>query len=198
MNRVVWGAALAIVVLAVTSAGLSIASSDQNIRAGLWNNGQATWSDIQLLDVFWRFARGYRPEQPIPYSHITHAQLNKMECQYCHSGVNKSPYATIPSTESCMGCHSKIQVKKNAESIQKLKSLHESGQPIEWEPVHHLPEHVRFSHERHLKAGVGCQQCHGQIQEMEVVEKVSSLKMGWCLSCHRHHGASVDCITCHH
>ena len=168
-----------------------------NIRAGLWNDGKAVFSDIELIDVlgFLKYRRGYKPEQPINYSHVVHVQKNNIECQYCHSGVNKSPYATIPSLETCMGCHK--NVKTESDEIKKLTKHWEEGKPIEWEPVHHLPEHVYFTHERHVKAGIGCQSCHGQVQQMEVVEKASSMKMGFCVSCHRENGASIDCLTCH-
>ena len=70
-------------------------------------------------------------------------------------------------------------------------------EPIPWVKVHVMPDYVKFNHKRHIKGGVGCQECHGQIQEMEQVERVSSMKMGWCVSCHRERGASIDCVVCH-
>ncbi len=166
-------------------------------RAGLWRDGKAVFSDIQLIDTLGllKYARGYKPEQPINFSHVIHVQKNNMECTYCHSGVNKSPYATIPAVDTCMGCHK--LVKTESEEIKKLTEYYEKGEPVPWEPVHHLPEHVYFTHERHIKAGIGCQNCHGQVQEMEKVEKASSLKMGFCVSCHRENGASIDCAVCH-
>jgi len=171
-------------------------SSQPNYEAGLWNEGKAVFSDVKALDVFWKYARGYQPEQPIKFSHRVHVQKNNMECQYCHSGVNKSPFATIPSLELCMGCHK--SVVSDRPEIQKLKKEYfDLNKPVEWVPVNNLPEHVYFTHERHIKAGVGCHSCHGQVPEMEVVEKVSSLKMGFCVSCHRDRGASIDCLVCH-
>ena len=95
---------------------------------------------------------------------------------YCHSGVTKSHYATIPAVETCMGCHKLVHT--DAPEIKKLKQYYDEKRPVEWEPVNNLPEHAHFNHERHLKAGVGCQTCHGQINKMEVVEKVASLKDG--------------------
>ena len=88
-------------------------------------------------------------------------------------------------------------MKTESEEIKKLAEHYKTGTPVEWEPVHRLPEHVYFTHERHVKAGVACQTCHGQVQLMPQVEKASSLKMGWCLSCHRENGASIDCAVCH-
>lgn len=164
--------------------------------AGLWRKGKAVFSDIKLFDIFKKYTRGYTPEQPISYSHVIHVKKLGIECQYCHSGVSKSSYATVPSVETCMGCHNVVQ--KGSEEIKKLAKYWEEQKPVEWEPVNHLPEHAVFNHQRHVKAGVGCHSCHGQVQNMPVVEKVSSLKMGFCISCHRDRGVSFDCAVCHY
>lgn len=190
------------------------------IRGGVWNDGQAALWDLNIFDHFHYFgpenrARGYRPEQPIKFSHVVHVQQFKMECKFCHWNVAKSPYAAIPEVQTCMACHSlvkgknvlkkeaeKSQAEKDAEAwkvteIKKIEDLWNAGKQIPWVKVHVMPDHVRFNHKRHVKAGVGCQECHGQISEMAKVERVSSMKMGWCLSCHRERGASIDCYTCH-
>lgn len=170
----------------------------ERYHMGLWREGKAVFSDIPLLDIFVKkeFARGYKPKQPIAYSHKVHVGKNHIECQYCHSGVTKSSMATIPSLELCMGCHA--TVKKDSPEIKKLAEYWEKKIPVEWEPVNNLPEHAQFNHQRHIKAGFGCQSCHGLVQEMEVVERVSSLKMGFCVSCHRENGANIDCGVCHY
>lgn len=172
--------------------------SREDILAGLWRNGQAVFSDILLLDLFVKdkYARGYKPQQPVNYSHVVHVKQNGIECQYCHSGVTKSSYATMPPLELCMGCHNII--KSESEEIKKLAKAWNGKEPIEWVPVHNLPEHANFNHQRHIKAGVGCQNCHGQVQNMEVVERASGLKMGFCVSCHRDQGVSIDCGICHY
>lgn len=170
----------------------------EEVLMGLWRGGQAVFSDVPVLDLFIpeRYKRGYKPEQPINYSHVVHVKQNGIECQYCHSGVAKSAYATIPPVELCMGCHNVI--KTESPEIKKLKSHWDKKIPVEWIPVHNLPEHANFNHQRHIKAGVGCQNCHGQVQNMEVVERVSTLKMGFCVSCHRDQGVSIDCGLCHY
>jgi hypothetical protein len=187
-------------------------TSDYNpvgIRKGVWNDGQAALWDLNIIDHFHYFgpkerARGHRPEQPIKFSHVRHVQENKIECQFCHWNVAKSPYAAIPEVGTCVGCHNYklglIQgtTEEQKTEIGKIKTAHEQGKPIEWAKVHVMPDYVRFNHERHVKGGVACQECHGQIPEMEVVERVSSMKMGWCLDCHRAKGTSIDCYTCHY
>jgi hypothetical protein len=60
--------------------------------------------------------------------------------------------------------------------------------PVPWVKVHDLPDFVHFSHKRHVKAGVLCQECHGEVQDdMTVGRRVSELTMGWCLTCHESH-----------
>lgn len=201
MRRAISGIILAVLALSLAFNSFVSAQDEQKqpteeeLSQGLWNEGKAVFSDLKVFDIFWKYSRGYKPEQPIKFSHRLHVEQNKIECQYCHSGVNKSPYATIPSVDTCMGCHKVI--KTESPEIQKLKKHFDDKTPVQWEPVHHLPEHVYFTHERHVKAGVSCQTCHGQVQKMEVVEKMSSLKMGFCVTCHREKGASIDCAVCH-
>lgn len=175
------------------------------IRSGVWNDGQAALWDLNILDHFRLFgagerARGYSPAQPIAFSHIIHVQENKMDCQFCHWSVAKAEYAAIPEVETCMGCHKLVQGRseRGKEDVKKIKEYYDKGEPIPWEKVHVMPDHVKFNHKRHIKAGVACQQCHGQIPEMQTVERVTSMKMGWCIDCHRQKGASIDCATCHH
>ncbi len=175
------------------------------VRAGVYNDGQAALWDLNITDHFHYFgppqrARGYKPDQPINFSHVIHVQQNKMECQYCHWSVGKAAYAAIPEAETCMGCHGALIAGKSEQGkkdIEKLKDYYNRGEPIPWVKVHVFPDHAKFNHKRHVKAGVSCQECHGQIPEMEKVERVSSMKMGWCISCHREKGASIDCLTCH-
>ena len=174
-------------------------------NTGVWNDGQSALWDLNIIDYFHYFgpearAKGYRPEQPVKFSHIVHVQKNKMDCQYCHWNVAKSSYAAIPDVETCMGCHNLVagQEADAKAEIAKLKDYYQKGEAIPWQKVHVMPDHVKFNHKRHVKAGVSCQSCHGQIPEMPVVERVSSMKMGWCISCHREQGTSIDCATCHH
>jgi len=127
--------------------------------------------------------QGYAPEQPIPFSHKLHAGENKMECMYCHFNVGESRHATAPTMSVCMGCHD--YVATDSPHIQKMKGLYDKGESLEWVKIHHLPEHTYFPHNRHVAAGVSCQECHGPIEEMEKVKQAVDINMGWCLDCHR-------------
>ena len=152
------------------------------------------------------------PKQPIPFSHKHHAGQFKIECLYCHSNTDKSPAAGVPSVELCMGCHSQFPTEYDEiEGIRILKQHWEEKKPIEWVQIHRLPEHVQFRHNRHVKAGVECQTCHGPVAELDKLHlvpdtkmgylvPVAKLEMGWCISCHRQNNqqASQDCLKCHY
>lgn len=128
--------------------------------------------------------QGYAPKQPIAYSHKLHAGQYKIDCNYCHVGVNKGKSATIPSANICMNCHGVI--KKESPEIQKIYAAIEQNKPIEWVRVHNLPDFAYFNHAQHVNVGnVQCTTCHGEVEKMEVMEHRSSLTMGWCIDCHR-------------
>ncbi len=128
--------------------------------------------------------QGYAPKQPIAFSHKLHAGEYKIDCNYCHTGVNRTRSAHIPAANICMNCHGVI--KKESPEIQKIYEAIENDRPIEWVRVHNLPDLAYFNHSQHVNVGgLECQQCHGEIEKMEVVEQRSSLTMGWCIDCHR-------------
>lgn len=127
--------------------------------------------------------QGYAPEQPIPFSHKIHAGDNKIACQYCHSSVETSRHATVPSMNVCMNCHS--VVKTESPWIQQVKKTFTEGRAFEWVRVHELPDYVYFPHKRHVAKGVACETCHGDVKAMERVYQYGALTMGWCMDCHR-------------
>jgi len=128
--------------------------------------------------------QGYAPKQPISFSHKLHAGEYKIDCNYCHTGVNRGKSAHIPSANICMNCHGVI--KKESPEIQKIYTSIENNQPIEWVRVHNLPDFAYFNHAQHVNVGgVECESCHGEIGKMEVIQQRSSLTMGWCIDCHR-------------
>lgn len=140
---------------------------------------------------------GYAPAQPIPFSHKLHAGERKIQCQYCHSAVDRSAHSNIPSATVCLNCHR--YVKTESPHIKKLWEAVEKNQPIQWIQVHVLPDFVYFNHECHIQRGISCEQCHGNVQQMDKVKQVAPLSMGWCVNCHREQSpaAPTDCWTCH-
>jgi hypothetical protein len=130
----------------------------------------------------------YAPDQPVKFSHKVHAGDNKIDCKYCHTTVEHGKSAGIPATNLCMNCHIIIREGTNSGKfeIAKVVDAVEKGKPIEWIRIHNLPEHVFFSHAVHVGSGkIDCAQCHGPVQEMNIMKQHSDLSMGWCINCHR-------------
>ena len=130
---------------------------------------------------------GYEPTQPVPYSHKLHVGELGLQCIYCHSFAEVSGHATVPTNQTCYNCHGpdRGQIKKESEKLAIVRDADKSGVPIQWTKVHKAPDFVYFNHSVHLNRGISCQNCHGQINEMEVVRHAESQSMGWCLDCHR-------------
>ena len=126
---------------------------------------------------------GYAPVQPVPYSHALHAGQLGIDCRYCHSNVEKSGVANLPTAQTCMNCHN--QVKKDSPLLAVVRRSFEAGEAVPWVKVHQTPDYVYFNHAIHVNRGVSCWECHGQINEMDVVTHDKSLSMGFCLDCHR-------------
>ena len=126
---------------------------------------------------------GYSPEQPIKFSHKLHAGDMLIDCKYCHTGVDKSRVASIPSADICMNCHTLARTDKP--EIQKLGDYFKNGKPILWKRIHKVPDFVYFNHSVHVNKGIDCINCHGDLKQMEQVGQVNSFTMGACLNCHR-------------
>jgi hypothetical protein len=149
------------------------------------------------------------PVQPIPFEHRVHAGRLGIGCTACHVYAEQGPVAGIPSMARCRGCHKFVREDPDDPVVNaQLKQLTDRlrrEEPIEWVRVHRVPDHVRFTHQRHVLAGIACRECHGPVEEMERVRQVAPLSMGWCLECHRKRQAErpvelahlTDCINCH-
>ena len=158
------------------------------------------------------YNKGYQPDQPIPFSHQLHAGQYKMDCRYCHTSVEESRYASVPSLNICMNCH--INIKVESPWIQKLRKAFDEDKPIQWQKVHLLADFVKFNHAPHIKALTdgqtipdssvyrqSCQTCHGKVEEMPIVFQTETLSMGWCIDCHRQEENKpwlLQCSTCHY
>ena len=152
------------------------------------------WDSAMNIGVY----TGYHPEQPIKFSHKIHAGDNGINCQYCHSSVEKSRHAGIPSVNICMNCHKGIEKGSNTGTTEIAKIYEAIGwnpetqkydkQPkgLRWVKVHNLQDFVFFSHQQHVKVGkLDCSNCHGDVKTMTTAQQVQPLTMGWCIDCHR-------------
>ncbi|HUX45205.1 MAG TPA: cytochrome c3 family protein [Terracidiphilus sp.] len=137
----------------------------------------------QLQRSPWVTRQGERPEQPVPFSHKHHVEGLGLQCQYCHVSVEKSSYAGIPPTKTCMNCHA--QIWTNAALLAPVRNSWATGQSIRWIKVHDLPDYVYFNHSIHVNKGIGCSTCHGRVDLMPLTYAQNTLQMEWCLDCHR-------------
>ena len=127
---------------------------------------------------------GVAIEQPVPFSHKHHVEDLGIDCRFCHTSAEKSSFAGIPATSTCMKCHNIIW--KESPALEPVRESWRTGKPLNWWRVHDLPDHVYFNHSIHLAKGVSCLECHGQVNEMPLMRKKNTLHMQWCLECHRH------------
>jgi hypothetical protein len=121
--------------------------------------------------------------QPVPFSHKHHVDGLGIDCRYCHTSVEQSAFAGIPSTETCMTCHS--QLWTDAPLLAPVRQSLATDTPLRWNRVHDLPDFVFFNHSIHVAQGVGCATCHGRVDQMPLIWKEHTLYMKWCLECHR-------------
>lgn len=143
---------------------------------------------ITVLTVIFRSPFAIRVndpiEQPIPFSHKHHVVDDGIDCRYCHMSVDKSSFADIPPTETCMTCHS--QIWNQSPILEPVRESFRTGIPIQWNRVNDLPDYVYFNHSIHIAKGIGCETCHGRVDQMPLTYKANTLYMEWCLNCHRH------------
>ncbi len=140
------------------------------------------------------------PVQPLQFMHDVHVSAESIPCAYCHYSANVSEEAGIPPVGTCMGCHRFVPGTSDAfrTEIQLLMGFAADSQPIPWNRVYSVPAFVQFTHKPHIRAGVTCAQCHGDVARMVQVSRATPLSMGWCVDCHRTNGAPDDCATCHY
>ncbi len=122
-------------------------------------------------------------EQPVPFSHQHHVGDLKIDCRYCHSSVEDTAFGGMPTTKTCMNCHSQIWV--GSDMLAPVRESYATGRPIAWNRVHRLPDFTKFNHSIHVQKGIGCASCHGRVDRMPLTWQVHTLHMDWCLDCHR-------------
>lgn len=145
------------------------------------------------------------PQQPVPFSHEHHVNGLGIDCRYCHAFVEKSAFAGLPSTKTCMTCHSQLWTQ--APMLEPVRESLLEQKPLRWVRVHDLPDYVYFNHSAHVTRGVDCEACHGKVDLMPLTRQTQPLTMGWCLDCHRNANVFAqttlstrqltDCYVCH-
>ena len=159
-----------------TLSRVSIFGAALFVAAGAW-----AWS--RALRSPYVTQAGVLREQPVPFSHEHHVAGLGIDCRYCHGSVEESAFAGMPSTKTCMSCHS--QIWTDAPMLEPVRASWRDDRSIEWIRVHDLPDFVYFDHSIHLANGIGCSSCHGPVGAMPLMWREGSLDMEWCLDCHR-------------
>lgn len=141
------------------------------------------WTMLMYAGSSYGTGMGVEVVQPVPFSHQHHVGVLGIDCRYCHTTVERSSYAGMPETKTCMNCHSQIWV--GSQMLAPVRESYASNKPLTWHRVYNLPGFVYFDHSIHVQKGVGCSSCHGRIDKMPFTYQVPSLLMEWCLDCHR-------------
>ena len=141
------------------------------------------WVGVSLSRSSYATRADQAREQPVPFSHAHHVGGMGLDCRYCHTSVEKSSFAGIPPTKTCMNCHSQIWL--NSPTLEPVRASFRTNESIPWTRVYDLPDFVYFNHSIHVNKGVGCETCHGRVDRMALTWQSSSLQMEWCLDCHR-------------
>jgi len=141
------------------------------------------WVVFTLMRSSWVTKQAETVTQPIQFSHAHHVGGIGIDCRYCHTSVEKSSFAGIPPTKTCINCHS--QIWSNAPLLEPVRASFRDDKPLNWIRVNDLPDFVYFNHQIHVKQGVGCATCHGPVDKMPLVYQSTTLQMEWCLECHR-------------
>jgi hypothetical protein len=121
--------------------------------------------------------------QPIQFSHLHHVTDDGIDCRYCHTSVETSSFAGIPPTKTCMNCHSQLFATEPI--LEPVRASFREDRPLHWIRVHDLPDFVYFNHSIHVKKGMGCETCHGRVDQMPLMLQARTLQMEWCIECHR-------------
>jgi len=154
-----------------------------SLAAGLFLVLFLGWVVFTAMRSSWATGQEEFVEQPVQFSHAHHVGGVGIDCRYCHTSVEKSSFAGIPPTKTCMNCHS--QLWTNAPILEPIRASYRDNVNIAWTRVNDLPDFVYFNHQIHVRQGVGCATCHGPVDQMPLMYQAKSLLMEWCLECHR-------------
>ena len=141
------------------------------------------WVGAELSNSGYVTGEGVVLNQPVPFSHDHHTAGLGIDCRYCHTSVDRAASAGIPPISTCMNCHREIWT--NADLLEPIRAAYRDGVAVKWQRVHDLPDFVYFNHSVHVANGIGCESCHGRVDQMPLMMQAEDLTMGWCLECHR-------------
>ncbi|MBI5687008.1 MAG: cytochrome c3 family protein [Verrucomicrobia bacterium] len=153
-----------------------------SIFGGVFIVAALVWAAAELYRSPYVTRAGDPISQPVPFSHKHHVSDVGIDCRYCHASVERSSFAGIPPTKTCIGCHAILWA--DAPMLEPVRKSFQTGDPIRWKRVNYLPQFVFFNHSIHVNKGIGCTSCHGPVGEMPLTWQQETLHMRWCLDCH--------------
>jgi len=160
----------------------------------------SVFAAIFVLVIVWAvFGSHSNIIQPIEYNHKIHIETVELICSDCHITVETMPTATIPNIELCEGCHYDEPMTESPEEAKLIKYIEESKQ-IPWQRIYSVPDHVYFSHKRHVVIGeLACYECHGHVEESSKPSPypIWLPSMDNCIDCHKQLKVTSDCLSCH-
>jgi hypothetical protein len=137
--------------------------------------------------------------QPIAFNHKAHVSQG-LDCASCHRYVREQPFATLPTIETCLMCHSS-KMSENPEEA-KIREFAKRGEPLHWQRLYVLSPDAAayFSHRRHVALGdIACATCHGPMAEQTQPPRKALVRfdMDFCIACHQQKKVSTTCVDCH-
>ncbi len=169
--------------------------SDRRLRSLLL---LASMPLLGVLAVLVAVRRGPAIPQPVAFNHLKHTSDLGLACDFCHKYVRSGAHAGLPDAGTCSMCHRALQ--GDSAEAARVTELLEAGDPLQFNKLFRLPDHVFYTHRRHVGiAELECANCHGAIADTERPPERALVRvsMDYCMDCHRERGQTLDCNACH-
>ena len=148
------------------------------------------------------------------FNHKLHVKDQGLQCKTCHVAATTSESVSdrlTPKATTCDDCHGTnhddlTAVKPSDERIGKCDFCHVDYKNGDGNRVarFEIPRaNMVFNHKKHVARNINCQQCHGDVQEIELATRDQMPRMRGCFNCHQHPDAAARgeakaaCETCH-
>lgn len=202
----------------VASGGLVIPSSFSSGNAPLPNDAKVPlkWLPAGAFDPDTGPSPAIYPPQSltIRFNHKLHMAGVGLKCASCHKAATTSQSAQdhlVPNGVTCDNCHGTNHtdlgaVKPGDDLTGQCVFCHQGYKPQDGNRVAKLVlprANMIFNHKKHADKNIGCGQCHGEIQEIELATRDQLPRMRGCFGCHQYPDAAArgnakgNCETCH-
>lgn len=156
----------------------------------------------------------FPPQQiGVRMNHEKHVKGLGLTCATCHLEAKTSTSSAdslLPKPTRCDGCHGSDHrdlsaVKTGDDLVGQCGFCHVGHRPENGNRVTRTmipPPNLIFDHRAHVSRNIACQQCHGEVQNLELATRDQLPRMRRCFDCHQmpgpaRGGAKGECTTCH-